>query len=137
GFFAVLSGPEHIFTFASDSYQRLVGDRPLIGLSVAEALPEIEEQGFVSLLDGVYATGEPHLALGARIMLRGNPDEPLRETFLDFAYSPIRAADGTVSGIFVQGTDQTEQVRVQRRQRLLLDELNHRVKNALATVQSI
>src|SRR5690606_9686897 len=33
--------------------------------------------------------------------------------------------------------DRTEAVRTQQRQKLLLDELNHRVKNTLATVQSI
>ncbi|WP_171904824.1 PAS domain-containing protein, partial [Hoeflea olei] len=29
GFFAVLSGPDHVFTFANDAYMRLVGDRQL------------------------------------------------------------------------------------------------------------
>jgi len=40
-------------------------------------------------------------------------------------------------GVFVQGVDRTEAYLAQHRQRLLLDELNHRVKNTLATVQSI
>ena len=137
GFFAVLSGPDHVFTFASDSYSRLVGGRQVIGFAVREALPEVVEQGFVDLLDTVYRSGKPHAASGARVMLQTAEDEPLRETFLDFSYSPIRGPDGSIKGIFVQGTDQTEHVRIQRRQRLLLDELNHRVKNALATVQSI
>lgn len=137
GFFAVLSGPDHIFTFASDSYVRLIGDRPVIGLPVRDALPEVIEQGFVDLLDEVFTSGKPHSAAGARVMLQGTGHEPMRETFLDFAYSPIRGPDGEVRGIFVQGTDQTDRVRSERRQRLLLDELNHRVKNALATVQSI
>src|SRR5690606_10063476 len=79
----------------------------------------------------------PHHAHGARVLLHNAAGEPESELFLDFSYSPIRDSDGRVSGIFVQGTDQTEQVRFARRQRLLLDELNHRVKNALATVQSI
>ena len=42
-----------------------------------------------------------------------------------------------VIGVFVQGSDRTEDVKRQRRQRLLLAELNHRVKNTLASVQSI
>lgn len=137
GFFAILSGPDHVFTFASDSYNRLVGGRQVVGLTIREALPEIAEQGFVDLLDEVLTSGKPHQESGSRVMLQGAPGEPMRETFLDFAYSPIRAHDGAVTGVFVQGTDQTESILVQRRQRLLLDELNHRVKNALATVQSI
>ena len=40
-------------------------------------------------------------------------------------------------GIFVQGHEVTESVLAGERQRLMIDELNHRVKNTLATVQSI
>jgi len=136
-FFAVLSGPTHIFTFASDSYQRLVGERELIGLSVREALPEIVEQGFIELLDGVFRDGRPHAEESARVMLARLPGQPPEETYLTFAYHPIRHSDGTIGGVFVQGMDLTESVRAGRRQRLLIHELNHRVKNTLATVQSI
>lgn len=137
GFFAVLSGPRHIFSFTSDAYQRLIGDRPAIGLPVAEALPEVVEQGFIDILDRVYREGTGHSASGARIMLEVEPGSPPREHFLDFSYDPIRNADGEINGIFVQGMDRTDSFIAQRRQRLLIDELNHRVKNALATVQSI
>jgi two-component sensor histidine kinase len=137
GFFAVLSGPEHIFTFSSDAYQRLIGNRAVLGLPLREALPEVVAQGFIELLDRVYIEGVPHAAEGARVMLANEPGRPGREHFLDFSYDPIRSADGAITGIFVQGMDRTESFRAQRRQRLLIDELNHRVKNALATVQSI
>ncbi len=49
-FFAVLSGPMHVFTFSSDSYTRLIGGRNVIGKPIREALPEVVEQGFVDLL---------------------------------------------------------------------------------------
>ena len=137
GFFAVLSGSEHTFTFANDAYLRLTGDRHLVGKPVIEALPEIEGQGFKEMLDDVYATGKPAGGEAVRVMLRQRPDEAPRETFLDFSYNAIRSADGKITGVFVQGMDRTESVRAQQRQKLLLDELNHRVKNTLATVQSI
>lgn len=137
GFFAVLSGQDHVFTFSSDAYVRLVGGRSVIGKPVRTALPEVVEQGFIAILDGVLSTGRAYSAEGARVMLANAPGEPLREVFLDFSYDPIRAPDGTITGIFVQGMDRTESFKAARRQRLLVDELNHRVKNALATVQSI
>lgn len=137
GFFAVLSGPDHVFTFANDAYLRLVGDRELIGKPVSEALPEVVEQGFVKLLDGVYRTGRQYQAEATRLMLRKPGDDVARETFLDFSYDAIRDAQGAIIGVFVQGSDRTEDVKRQRRQRLLLAELNHRVKNTLASVQSI
>lgn len=136
-FFAVLSGPDHIFTFTSDSYQRLIGGRQVIGQPLRMALPEVIGQGFVEVLDNVYRLGAPHFAEGARVMLASTADGQVRETFLDFSYHPIRDPEGNVTGVFVQGMDRTESFRAQERQRLLIDELNHRVKNTLAIVQSI
>ena len=136
-FFAVLSGPMHVFTFSSDSYTRLIGGRNVIGKPIREALPEVVEQGFVDLLDRVYKDGYSHNAEGARVMLENRPGERPEETFLDFSYNPIRDGEGRITGVFVQGMDRTESVRAAHRQRLLIDELNHRVKNTLATVQSI
>jgi PAS domain S-box-containing protein len=136
-FFAVLSGPQHVFTFSSDSYTRLIGGRNVVGQPIRQALPEVVEQGFVELLDRVYHDGYTHNAEGARVMLENEAGRPAEETFLDFSYAPIRDAEGKITGVFVQGMDRTESVRAAQRQRLLIDELNHRVKNTLATVQSI
>lgn len=137
GFFAVLTGPDHVFTFANDAYVRLVGGRAVIGRPLREALPEIEGQGFIEMLDSVYTSGAPVGGQASRVLLRQADGSAPRETFLDFSYDAIRDPDGTISGVFVQGMDRTDAVNTQRRQRLLLAELNHRVKNTLASVQSI
>lgn len=137
GFIAVLHGPDHVFAFANDAYTRLVGGRDVVGIAVRNALPEVVEQGFVTMLDGVYATGASAGGEAMRVVLRHAPDQQPQETFLDFSYDAIRNREGEIIGVFVQGMDRTEAVRTQHRQRLLLDELNHRVKNTLATVQSI
>jgi len=136
GFFAVMSGPSHIFTYTNDAYQRLVGNRSVIGRPVAEALPEVVEQGFVALLDEVYRTGERHAAQGAPVML-AEAQGDLRQFYLDFTYEPIRNSSGEVTGVFVQGTDATEATQSRRQQAMLIDELNHRVKNTLTSVRSI
>ena len=49
--------------------------------------------------------------------------------------SPISSV--AVSGIFVEGSDVTEQVHAEEQQQLLIRELQHRVQNTLATVQGI
>ena len=133
---AVLHGPDHVFTFANDAYLRLVGGRDLIGRTVAEALPEVVGQGFVALLDSVLQDGERIAMQGARIMLQ-QPGGDEVEAFLDFTYQPVIDADGQRTGVFVQAVDVTETARAAARQRLLLNELNHRVKNTLSTVQAI
>jgi two-component sensor histidine kinase len=136
GFIAVLAGPDHVFTFANDSYTRLIGGREVIGKTVAQALPEISGQGFIEMLDHVHATGETRGGAGTRVLLQ-TPNGELQERYLDFSYDAVRNLDGEITGVFVQGMDRTEAVKTLKHQRLLLDELNHRVKNTLATVQSI
>ena len=51
--------------------------------------------------------------------------------------SPIRNLDGKVIGVSAIERDITERKAAEERQRMLLAELNHRVKNTLATVLSI
>jgi PAS domain-containing protein len=58
GHMAVLRGPDHVYALVNAAYQRLVGDRDLIGKPVREALPELAGQSFFELLDEVYMTGK-------------------------------------------------------------------------------
>ncbi|HEY1746685.1 MAG TPA: ATP-binding protein [Xanthobacteraceae bacterium] len=51
--------------------------------------------------------------------------------------APLRDQSGTIIGAVSAGLDITERKRVEEHRLLLLNELNHRVKNTLATVQSI
>ncbi len=51
--------------------------------------------------------------------------------------TPVFAADGSLKMYVGMNIDITERKRAELRQQLLMDELNHRVKNTLATVQSI
>ena len=51
--------------------------------------------------------------------------------------SPVRDSDGDVVQYFASFVDLTVHKEQQAHSRLLIDELNHRVKNTLATVQSI
>ncbi len=109
GFIAMVSGPEHRFTIVNEAYRALVAGRDVVGRTVAEALPELVEQGFVGLLDQVYASGEPYVGHRERVNLQESRDGALNERYLDFIYQPIVADDGVTTGIFVQGHDVTEQ----------------------------
>jgi two-component sensor histidine kinase len=72
-----------------------------------------------------------------RALLQPSKGEPPQERFVVLVFQPIFDDDNKVWGIFVEGADVTERVQVEQRHKLLLDELNHRVKNTLATVQAI
>lgn len=137
GFVAVLGGPDHTFKMTNAAYRQLVGQRDLAGKSLAEALPEVVEQGFLKLLDEVRKTARRHVARRQKVLLRNEPAGQLEELFLDFIYQPIVIDGGEVSGVFVQGHDITDQVEAEQRQEILINELNHRVKNTLAIVQGL
>ena len=135
GFMCVLRGPSHVFELANDSYLKLVGRQDLIGKQVREAFPEVEGQDFFEMLDRVFATGEPVEGKSRPIKLQRNGRQELR--YLDFIYQPIADERGVVTGIFVEGYDVTDRVKADQQRVLLINELNHRVKNTLATVQSL
>jgi len=137
GFMAVLAGPELRFALANRALQTLIGDRPVIGRTLDEAIPEVGEQGFVALMRETMARREPHLGQSVSVRLRRAEGGALEERFVDFIFQPITGPDGAVSGVFVEGSDVTARVLAERQQKLLVDELNHRVKNSLATVQAI
>ncbi|MDX8481514.1 PAS domain S-box protein [Mesorhizobium sp. VK24D] len=105
GFMTLLSEPGHVFQLTNAAYQRLIGQRPVIGKSVREALPELADQGFFELLDRVSTTGEPYIGRNAKIVLHNDETGLAEERILDFVYQPIRAKDGRITAIFVQGTD--------------------------------
>ncbi|NBB63781.1 PAS domain-containing protein [Pseudomonas sp. ODNR1LW] len=137
GFVAVLSGPEHRFQMHNHAYSRLIGRSDIAGKTIREALPDLDQQGYYEMLDTVFRTGEAYEGREARVELRRSPDRPVETVYLNFICQPIRDESGAVAGIFIQGHDITDTVRAVKIQKLMIDELNHRVKNTLATVQSI
>lgn len=136
-FMAMLSGVDHRFEMVNPEYQKLVGVRELVGKTVDEALPELSGQKFLALLQDVFKTGRAVRMTSEPIQLNRSEGDLLEERFVDFVYQPIRDESGTITNIFVQGSDVTERVVAENRQRLLINELNHRVKNTLASIQSV
>jgi PAS domain S-box-containing protein len=112
---AVVHGPEHIFELANDRYYDHVGRRGFIGRSVRDALPELEQQGFLELLDKVYTTGVAFSANEMPIEFANGVDAPRELHYVNFIYQPLTDVNGTVSGILCHGVDVTEQVLSRRR----------------------
>jgi PAS domain S-box-containing protein len=114
GFMAMLTGPEHVIELTNASFTQLVGDRTILGKPVQEGLPELRGQGFVAILNQVYASGMPVSGSAQSIVLNRLPGAPAEQRYVDFVYQPVRNEAGAVIGIFIQGTDVTDRLKAER-----------------------
>ena len=110
-FLAVARGPTHVFERVNPAYQQLVGPRPLIGRTVAEALPELAGQGMIELLDGVWATGQPFVGRQVPVTLARTPGAAHETRYIDFVFLRLDAPDGD-HAMVAHGVDVTDQVLV-------------------------
>ncbi len=106
-FLALLRGKDHVIELVNPGYQKLIGQRSVVGRTVADALPDAVAQGYLTILDQVYSTGKPHSAAAAKYAVQSSPDGPIDVRYLDYVYQPITECDGAVSGVLVQGVDVT------------------------------
>jgi PAS domain S-box-containing protein len=131
--FADAERPNNPIIFANESFLSLTGytREEVLGQSFnfilahaadAEALAQIETE-FRGGSDG-----------GSEIRYRRKDGS---EFWAALFISPVRADDGSIVQYFASFVDLTILKQEQALSRKLIDELNHRVKNTLATVQSI
>lgn len=133
GLITVLSGPDHIYELSNETHNKLVGHRDIIGKSVREVFPELVDQGLIDLLDNVYASGVPYVGREVPIKIRRIEDGELGELFVDFVSQPIKDYQGQVSGIFIEGSDVTETVRVT----IALRESENKLKQLANTIPQL
>ncbi len=127
-----LKGPDHVFEVANSKYLQLIGNRDIIGKSVKDALPEVESQGFIDILNEVYTSGKPFLGNEIEIKLdKGNGS--VEQKFLDFVYQPIRNEYANIDGIFVHVIDVTEQVKARKK----IEENELHLQNLIDAVPAI
>jgi two-component sensor histidine kinase len=105
--------------------------------------PEAERPTYRFYRDGSEAATD---TLPMQRAARGEevPDEILEIRFADggrrtllMRAAPLRDAGGGIQGVVCAAADVTERHRYEEHLKLLVNELNHRVKNTLAIVQSI
>ncbi|MGZ5818696.1 MAG: ATP-binding protein [Burkholderiaceae bacterium] len=127
GFIAIFKGRHHVFEMVNEAYYQLVGHRDIIGKPLWEALPDTQGQGFEKLLDNVYEKREAFVGRGMQLSVQKEPGAALTRMYIDLLLQPLLASDGSVTGIFVQGHDVTENYESQLAKR----EADKRLKEAL------
>ncbi|MFC5461754.1 response regulator [Massilia niabensis] len=117
-FMAVVTGPDHVFELANDSYLRLVQQRQVVGKPVRLALPEVVEQGYIDVLDRVRETGEPFHGQDLDVRLDSGNGTVTERRILDFVFQPLKDATGKIYGIFIEGVDITDHALTEERLRV-------------------
>ncbi|WP_022826302.1 PAS domain-containing sensor histidine kinase [Hymenobacter norwichensis] len=134
---ATLTGPEHRFSFFNEPYQQLTAGRAELDRTVAEALPEVIEQGFIGLLDQVYVTGQPYVGRDIPILLDNADQGQPEASYLDFIYQPLFDDAHRVQGILAFILDVTEKVRAREQVQNLNEELAATNEEMLATNEEL
>ena len=107
----ITRGAEHRIELQNARARELLNGRNLEGFTLKNVLPEIESQGFLTLLDKVYATGEVFIGQDMPLAYDRDNSGTLHHSHFDLTYQPIFETDGKVSGILHLGVDVSERVQ--------------------------
>ncbi|HWJ28794.1 MAG TPA: response regulator, partial [Flavisolibacter sp.] len=120
----MLKGPEMIIELANHKYLELAGkDETIITKPLLEALPELNNQSFPSILEYVYTSGIPYFGNEAVVFL--NRYGKSQKCYVNFVYHPVHNQNGSTYSILVIAYDVTE--LVESRQKLIEAEERMRI----------
>ncbi|MCZ4244791.1 PAS domain-containing sensor histidine kinase [Pedobacter punctiformis] len=88
-------------------------DCSVIGMELAKALPELDGQPFMRILEDVYTTGIAYEAKEDKVQLI--QDGVLKTFYFDFTYKPLKDINGKVCAILNNATDVTALVTARLR----------------------
>lgn len=125
--------PENRIIFANDSFLSLTGYErdEVLGHSFNFLMAQGTDPKALALVEAAFDGGDEH---SAEVRYRRKDGS---EFWAALFISPVRDESGDVVQHFASFIDLTRHKEEQVQSRMLIDELNHRVKNTLTTVQSI
>ena len=125
---ATYHGPDYVYDFVNIRYTQPLPTRRYLGRPFREVLPEVADQGLLSVFDHVYHSGEPYHLPEQELWLdlqgTGHPEQ----LYLDFFLYPLRDATGTIYGLLDFSYEVTAQVRARQQVEQLNNELEARVR---------
>jgi two-component sensor histidine kinase len=128
-------GPEFVALY-NDAYAPTIGDKHprALGRPARENWTELWDD-LEPLLRSVRDTGETVFAKDRPFYIErhGYPEN----VYFDISYSPVWDEAGKVGGVLCIVSETTKRVAAQERQRLLLRETNHRLKNLFAMIDAM
>lgn len=127
---AILKGPDHIIETANQQIISCWGkNTDVLGQPLAVALPELEGQPFIAILDEVRRSGIAYVNAELQSVLKF--DGVMQTRYFDMIYQPIQHLPGITDCIFIIATDITDHVMA----RLKLEQSEAMLRLALSAVR--
>jgi len=125
--------PENPIIFANDAFLKLTGyaREEVLGHSFNFLLAQGADPRTLELVEAAFEVSDDH---SSEVRYRRKDGS---EFWAALFISPVRDENGDIVEHFASFIDLTRHKEEQAQSRMLIDELNHRVKNTLTTVQSI
>jgi PAS domain S-box-containing protein len=124
--FAILTGRELVIEVANDMMLKLWHKTEIIlGKPLGQALPELQGQPYLGILDDVFTTGQNYI--GDTAYARLESMGVLGDHYFDFTYEPLKNDEGETESIIVIANEVTE--RIKRNEHL--EALNYQLEIAL------
>jgi PAS domain S-box-containing protein len=121
-------GKEMVVELANDPMISYWGkDSSVIGKPLRQALPELEGQPFLDILDRILQTGVAYSSKNAAVDLE--VDGRLSTYYFNFTYKPIFDSNGEIYGIINMSMDVTAQVLAQK----ALEESESKLKTVISS----
>jgi PAS domain S-box-containing protein len=111
----ILRGEDLVMELANKKSLEIWGKEmeDVINKPLREGFPELVDQGFVSILSGVYTSGDSFSASEMPVMMTrfGRPEL----IFVTFIFEPLRNSEGVIEGVIGVGIDVSEQVTTRKK----------------------
>lgn len=123
----ILRGPEFIIELANEKALELWDktiEEVLEKKALREVFPELIDQGFEQILNGVY-NGERYIHNDVPFKLMRNGK--LEKVFINFVYEPLRDIEGSIYGIMGLGVEVTDMVVAREAAKKNAEELEMKV----------
>ena len=111
---ALHEGAEHRYIFSNPLHDKVVGNRLLIGRTLAEAMPELKGQGIFERFDKAYQSGKPVITEELPAFLHLEQDKPPVQKYFRQVLQPWFMDDGIVAGVMSFAYDITELVEARK-----------------------
>jgi PAS domain S-box-containing protein len=113
----VMRGTELRWEYLNTEYVRVLGREnasDIVGKTLRESLPELENQPYIGLLEEVYRSATPFIGSEMKATLNRGPNGQPEEAFFDLVFQPLRDRAGCVDGVLIHAVEVTDRINIKK-----------------------